>query len=54
MRMDNYGNVLNVESPLKQLVKESIVVQKFIYDDDDDAQVQEIPKHKGKSKKAKS
>jgi hypothetical protein len=52
--MDNYGNVLNVDSQLKELIKESIVVQKFVYDDDDVQVQEEIPKPKGKSKKTKS
>ncbi|TFY82092.1 hypothetical protein EWM64_g1925 [Hericium alpestre] len=53
-RLDNLGNLLNVNSPLKGLVQESIVVKKFIYDNDEEAQVASPkPSSKGKGKKAK-
>ena len=34
LRLDTLGNVLNAELPVGGLVKEHIVVKKFVFDDD--------------------
>ncbi|THH11580.1 hypothetical protein EW146_g7984 [Bondarzewia mesenterica] len=52
-QLDNYGNTVHGESPLKNLVQESIVVKKFVYDDDMEAEEVSKPV-KGKGKKSKS
>ncbi|TFY67277.1 hypothetical protein EVJ58_g1735 [Rhodofomes roseus] len=42
LRLDTLGNVLNAGGPLLNLVREDVVVKKFVYDDDEDAQ-SEVP-----------
>ncbi|KZT68974.1 hypothetical protein DAEQUDRAFT_765762 [Daedalea quercina L-15889] len=63
LRLDTLGNVLDANTPLPNLVREDVIVKKFVYEDDEDAQ-SEAPeiaptppleiKPKGKSKKSKS
>ncbi|TBU65906.1 hypothetical protein BD310DRAFT_943410 [Dichomitus squalens] len=62
LRLDTLGNVLNAEVPLSGLVKEQIVVKKFVFEDDEVAEAAEaappptpvIKSSRNKSKKAKS
>lgn len=63
LRLDTLGNVLAANAPVPNLVREDVVVKKFVYEDDDeDAQLAPEPetetaletKPKGKSKKSKS
>ncbi|KAH9934757.1 uncharacterized protein B0H18DRAFT_951323 [Fomitopsis serialis] len=62
LRLDTLGNVLDAGAPLINIVREDVVVKKFVYDDDEDAK-SEVPeaepvapleiKPKSKSKKNK-
>ena len=47
--------MVNPTSPLKDLVQESVVIKKYVYDDDTEAAEIDAPKPlpKGKSKKSK-
>lgn len=54
MRLDQFGNLVNAETPLDGLVLEEIVIQKFVYENDPEAQELPKPKPKGKGKKAKN
>ena len=63
MRLDTLGNVLEANVPVPNLVRENVVVKKFVYEDDEDAQPAPPPpetiahleiKPKGKSKRSKS
>ncbi|KAI0699728.1 hypothetical protein BC835DRAFT_1405086 [Cytidiella melzeri] len=57
LRLDTMGNVLNAEAPVPDIIPESIVVQKFMYEDDPEAQPEPSSPAKAtrsKSKKAKS
>ena len=64
LRLDTLGNVLNAELPVGGLVKEHIVVKKFVFDDDEAPEIAApappplpppAPKNsRSKSKKAKS
>ncbi|KAI0093648.1 hypothetical protein BDY19DRAFT_989202 [Irpex rosettiformis] len=38
VRLDTMGNVLNADIPVPDIIPESIVVQKFVYEDDPEAQ----------------
>jgi hypothetical protein len=55
LRLDSLGNLVNATSPLKDLVQESVVIKKFVYDDDVEAAELDAPKppSKGKGKKSK-
>lgn len=48
--LDDLGNPLNVDSPLN-VVPEKVVVTKYVYDNDEEAQVFEPPKTRSKAKK---
>ncbi|THU90712.1 hypothetical protein K435DRAFT_675593 [Dendrothele bispora CBS 962.96] len=56
--LDTLGNLPNAESPLKDLIKENVVVKKFVYDTDVEEVTPvpiETPKHtRSKSRKSKS
>ena len=59
LRLDTLGNVLNAEVPLSGLVKEQIVVKKFVFEDDEAPEAAPPPtpvvkSTRSKSKKAKS
>ena len=63
LRLDTLGNVLEANNPLPNLVREDVVVQKFVYEDDEDDQpavpapetiAPLVIKPKSKSKKNKS
>ncbi|KAI0670448.1 hypothetical protein C8Q78DRAFT_125491 [Trametes maxima] len=60
LRLDTLGNVLNAELPVNGLVREEIVVKKFVFEDDPDAEPAAVPSPapvkstRSKSKKAKS
>ncbi|KAI0637039.1 hypothetical protein C8Q77DRAFT_1207168 [Trametes polyzona] len=58
LRLDTLGNVLNAELPVGGLVRESIVVKKFVFDDDEvepePASPAPAKSTRSKSKKAKS
>ena len=63
LRLDTLGNVLNAELPVGGLVKEHIVVKKFVFEDDEAPEIAtpalpptpNAPKNsRSKSKKAKS
>ena len=49
LRLDSLGNLVNCNSPIKDVVPENIVVKKFIFDNDTEAQPPEV-KTKGKKK----
>ncbi|KAI0306594.1 hypothetical protein B0F90DRAFT_777453 [Multifurca ochricompacta] len=55
LRLDSLGNVVNVTSPMKDLVQENVIIKKFVYDDDAEAAKFDVPKSssKGKGKKSK-
>ncbi|KAA1471191.1 hypothetical protein DENSPDRAFT_98102 [Dentipellis sp. KUC8613] len=54
VRLDNLGNMLDVNSPVKGVYHESIIIKKFVYDNDEEAQPlpppPPPPKSKGKKK----
>lgn len=60
LRLDTLGNVLDAVTPLPELVRENIVVQKFVYEDDSDPAAEiatpppviKAPKTKSKKTKA--
>lgn len=57
LRLDTMGNVLNADAPVPNIAPESIVVQKFVYEDDADAQPEPSSPAKStrsKTKKAKT
>ncbi|KAI0646987.1 hypothetical protein C8Q79DRAFT_1118069 [Trametes meyenii] len=60
LRLDTLGNVLNAELPVSGLVREEIVVKKFVFEDDPDAESEAVPSPapvkstRSKSKKAKA
>ncbi|KZT11367.1 uncharacterized protein LAESUDRAFT_720592 [Laetiporus sulphureus 93-53] len=41
MRLDILGNVLDADTPLPTLVREEIIIKKFVYDDDEEAELLE-------------
>ena len=51
-RLDTLGNLLNTDSPLGDIVHESIIVKKFVYDSDLEAPA--VNRTRSKSKIAKS
>ncbi|KAI0362019.1 hypothetical protein OH77DRAFT_1441174 [Trametes cingulata] len=57
LRLDTLGNVLNAELPVGGLVRENIVVKKFVFDNDVEPEVASpapVKATRSKSKKAKS
>ncbi|KAL7283340.1 hypothetical protein ACG7TL_002769 [Trametes sanguinea] len=58
LRLDTMGNVLNAELPVGGIVRENVVVKKFVFDDDDVvpevASPAPVKSTRSKSKKAKS
>ncbi|EED79540.1 predicted protein [Postia placenta Mad-698-R] len=60
LRLDTLGNVLDAVTPLPELVRENIIVQKFLYEDDSDPAAEiatpppviKAPKTKSKKTKA--
>jgi hypothetical protein len=60
--LDNLGNLPNADAPLADLVHENIVVKKFVYDNDPEAEVAQptpvlAPKNtrsRGKKSKART
>ena len=54
LRLDTLGNVLNAEIPVSGLIKENIVVKKFVFDDDEVPEVVPPPTPAVKSTRSKS
>ncbi|PIL23926.1 hypothetical protein GSI_13677 [Ganoderma sinense ZZ0214-1] len=60
LRLDTLGNVLNAEIPVSGLIKENIIVKKFVFDDDEQPEEVAPPptptakSTRSKSRKAKS
>ncbi|KAH9946171.1 uncharacterized protein BXZ73DRAFT_86352 [Epithele typhae] len=57
LRLDTLGNVLNAELPVGGLVKEHVIVQKFVFEDDEVPEIQvpvPPPKNTRSKRKAKT
>jgi len=55
VRLDGLGNLVNATSSLEDVVPESVVIKKYVYDDDAEAAMVDAPKppSRGKGKKLK-